>query len=244
MRIIFGRIWFVWYGLIFILLFLAFYPFFYLLLSPKDGYKLADRFRKIWGKIVTYSTFMFPEIIYETPLSPNKQFIYCPNHISYLDIVLTGSFLPSFNFFMAKMELSKLPLFKIWFRTLDVPVKRENLRSAHSAFFEAAKKLDNGANLIIFPEGKIPNDTPKIHYPLKPGAFKLAIEKGLPIVPITILDNLNRLDVERYVCFPGKMRMIVHAPIETKDLSIDDAKSLSDQVYSIIHSELIKHNII
>jgi 1-acyl-sn-glycerol-3-phosphate acyltransferase len=56
---------------------------------------------------------MFPEVIYETPLSPNKQFIYCPNHISYLDIVLTGSFLPSFNFFMAKMELSKLPLFKI-----------------------------------------------------------------------------------------------------------------------------------
>lgn len=244
MKIVFGKIWIIWYAIVFISLFILFFPIFYILLSNKKGYKLADKFRKLWGKIVSYTTLMFPKIVFETSIPANQQVIYCPNHISYLDIVLTGSFLPTFNFFMAKMELSKVPLFGIWFRTIDVPVKRENLRSAHNAFTVASKKIDEGANLIIFPEGKIPNDTPKLHYPFKPGAFKLAIEKGIPIVPITILDNLNRLDIEKFICYPGKMRMIVHAPIETKDLSIDDVKLLSDKVYSIIHSELVKNKII
>jgi 1-acyl-sn-glycerol-3-phosphate acyltransferase len=241
---LFGYIWILWYAILFIGMFLIFYPFFRLLLISEKTYFYADKLRKIWGRITSYLGLMIPIIRYEQKIDTKKQYIYCANHISYLDIVLCGSFLPTFNFFMAKMELSKLPLFRIWFKTLDVPVKRESLRSSHGAFHKAAVKLQKGLSLIIFPEGKIPANAPKLHHPLKPGAFKLAIEQGIPVVPVTILDNMNRLNFDLLWCSPGKMRMIVHAPIETVNLSIDDTPMLAEQVYSTINNQLEQAGIV
>ncbi len=241
---IFGYIWILWYAILFIGLFLLFYPIFWLLLSSEKSYFYADKLRKFWGKLTSYLGLMIPIVQFEHKIDTSKQYVFCPNHISYLDIVLCGSFLPTFNFFMAKMELSNLPLFRIWFKTLDVPVKRESLRSSHGAFQSAASKLQKGLSLIIFPEGKIPNNAPQLHHPLKPGAFKLAIEHGLPVVPVTILDNMKRLNFDIFWSSPGKMRMIVHAPIETTNLSIDDAPLLAEQVYSIINNQLKQSGIV
>jgi 1-acyl-sn-glycerol-3-phosphate acyltransferase len=81
-------------------------------------------------------------------------------------------------------------------------------------------------------------------YPFKLGAFKLAIEKGLPVVPVTIFDNTKRFNVFTNFMSPGKMRMRVHAPISTKDLTVDDAKALAETVFSIINKDLIKAQII
>jgi len=243
MKKVFGKIWLVWFGFWFISIFLVLYPFLFILLQSPKTYRQADKLRKIWGKSSSYLGLMIPKITYEQPLDPKSQYIICPNHISYIDIISAGGFFPTFNFFMAKMELKKLPLFNIWFKTIDVPVKRESLRSAHGAFVDAAKKLDEGATLIIFPEGRIPDDAPNLHK-FKPGAFKLAIEKKIPIVPVTFLDNINRLNIVDWTCTPGKMRIHVHAPIETANLSIDDVQNLQDKVYSIIHTKLVESKII
>lgn len=232
------------YGLIFIGLFLALYPFLWILLSNESTYYYADKLRKFWGHAATLLSGMIPDIRYKQRIDTQKQYIYCANHMSYLDIVLMGGFLPTFNFFMAKMELKKVPLFKIWFETIDVPVKRENLRNSHEAFVKAGEKLDKGGSLIIFPEGRIPDNAPIIKYPFKLGAFKLAIEKGIPVVPVSLLDNMKRFNVFTYFMSPGKMRMIVHPPIETKNLSVDDAKDLADKVYNIINQDLKDAHVI
>ncbi len=238
MKKVLTYIYIAWYAIVFVGFFLAIYPILWLLLRSPKTYRSADYLRKAWGRFASYVGLMIPKITYEERLDPKKQYIICPNHISYIDIVLTGGFLPTFNFFMAKMELKNIPIFNIWFKTIDVPVKRENLRSSHTAFIEAGKKLDTGMSLIIFPEGRIPKNAPELKHPLKLGAFKLAIEKGLPVVPVTILDNHKRFDVYKYTMSPGRMRMIVHAPIETKDLSSDSAEALAEQVYSIINQQL------
>jgi 1-acyl-sn-glycerol-3-phosphate acyltransferase len=239
-----GYVYMVYYGTIFIGLFLMLYPFLWILLSNNNTHVYADKLRKFWGTTTSILTGMVPKITYKVPLDASKQYIYCANHISYLDIVLTGGFLPTFNFFMAKMELSKVPLFNIWFKTIDVPVKRESLRNSHTAFVKAGEKLDHGASLIIFPEGRIPDNAPVMKYPLKPGAFKLAIEKGIPIVPISILDNFQRLDMDSLSMSPGKMRMVVHEPIDTKNFTEADVKEISENVYHIINNELIANNIV
>ncbi|MGB0269005.1 MAG: 1-acyl-sn-glycerol-3-phosphate acyltransferase [Bacteroidia bacterium] len=244
MRKILGYIYIGYYGLIFIGLFLILYPFLWILLSRKSTFYYADKLRKFWGHASSLLGGMLPIIDYEERIDPRAQYVYCANHMSYLDIVLTGGFLPTLNFFMAKMELKNIPLFKIWFETIDVPVKRESLRSSHGAFVQAGEKLDDGMSLIIFPEGRIPKDTPKVKYPLKLGAFKLAIEKQLPVVPVSILDNYKRLDSYTWSASPGKMRMKVHKPIETKGLSIDDSKELAEKVYSIINQDLQNAGIV
>lgn len=245
MKKLLGRIWLVWAGFWFVSLFLLVYPLLYLLLLSPKTYRLAHGLRKIWGKTTSIVAFVWPVVRYEQPLPKNQQMVFCPNHISYLDILTCGSFLPGYNFFMGKIELSRIPLFGIWFRTLDIAVHRESLRGSHKAFLDASKQMDElGANLIIYPEGRIPDNAPQVKYPFKPGAFRLAIEKQIPIVPVTLVDNFKRFNSDTFEGSPGLMRMFVHAPIETKGLSIDDMPIVQEKVYNVISSQLKSLGII
>ncbi len=232
-------LWLVWAGLWFVVVFLLIYiPLLFLFISPKT-YRYAHYLRRFWGTTCCYLGFIIPKVTYESPLPKNQQFVFCANHISYIDIVCCGSLLPGFNFFMGKAELAEIPLFGIWFRTLDIAVKRSSIKGSYRAYVEAGEQMDRlGANLIIYPEGRIPQDAPKIKFPFKAGAFRLAIEKQVPIVPITLPDNLARFDLDNFKGSPGKMRMFVHTPIETKGLSLEDIPALQKKVYDVISSQL------
>ena len=242
MKKLLGRIWLIWGGLWFALIFLALYPLFFIWLSHPKMYRIAHFQRRIWGALACIPSGFIPWVTMETKIPKNRRVIYCINHSSYLDILTAGAFLPGFNFFMAKMELSKVPLFRIWFKTIDVPVKRESLRSSHKAFYDASEKFDTGIDMIIFPEGKIPTNTPKL-FPLKNGAFKLAIEKGCLIVPVTMPDNHKRVDVHKWVSSPGRMRTFIHQPIDTVGLNLEDADLIKEQVYTIIETKLKDYGV-
>ncbi len=239
LKFILGKVWLVYAMGFFCLLFLAMYPLFWLTLQHKSTYRLASFLRKVWGYTTLIVGCMFPVVRYEEKLDPNQRYVFAPNHASYLDIITNGTLLPGFNFFMAKIELTKVPLFNIWFKTLDVSVKRESIRHAHRAFTEASEKMDElDANLVIYPEGRIPDYTPKLIYPFKPGAFRVAIEKQIPIVPVTMPDNHRLMNNFKWLAAPGLMRMIIHKPIPTKGLSNDDIPKLAEQVHEVINSQL------
>jgi 1-acyl-sn-glycerol-3-phosphate acyltransferase len=242
MKKILGRIWAVWAGLWFATLFLAMYPLFRIWFSHPSLYKILHFQRRIWGVLTCMPALMLPIMIKEEKIPKHRKVIYCANHSSYLDILTCGTYLPGFNFFMAKMELGKVPLFRMWFRTIDVPVQRDSLRSSHQAFVNAGNKVSAGMNMIIFPEGRIPDDRPKLHR-FKPGAFRLAIEKGALIVPVTLPDNLKRTDSDNWTASPGRMRIHIHRPIDTAELKDEDADALQHQVYNIIESQLIKYGV-
>ena len=242
MRAVFGKIWLAWAGLWFAAFFLLMWPLFYLFLSFQALYPAAHFLRRLWGVLTCIPSLLIPVVHKKSKIPSNRKIIYCANHCSYLDILTCGSFLPGFNFFMAKMELGKVPLFRKWFQTLDVPVKRENLRSSHAAFHHAAEKMEKGANMIIFPEGKIPPDTPRLHK-FKPGAFRLAIQQKAVIVPVTLPDNHKRMDVHTWLAFPGLMRMVVHKPVDTAHLHTDDATALEEQIFRIIDNDLRKRKV-
>ncbi|MCC7296916.1 MAG: 1-acyl-sn-glycerol-3-phosphate acyltransferase [Bacteroidia bacterium] len=242
MKNILGKIWLAWGGFWFALIFLILYPLFMLWLSHPRLYPIAHFQRRIWGILSCIPMGYLPIVTKEAKIPKGRRVVYCPNHSSYLDILTAGTYLPGFNFFMAKMELSKVPLFNIWFKTIDVPVKRESLRNSHKAFVDAAEKFDTGIDMIIFPEGRIPTYTPALH-PLKNGAFKLAIEKGALIIPVTMPDNYKRLDVHAWIASPGKMRMHIHRPIDTAGLNLDDADALKDQVTHIIEQKLTEFGV-
>lgn len=116
------------------------------------------------------------------------------------------------------------------------------MRNAHKAFMDAGDRFDTGIDMIIFPEGRIPDDAPKLHS-MKNGAFKLAIEKGALLVPVTLPDNHKRLDIFRWVCSPGRMRMYIHRPIDTAGLNLEDADALKDQVSRIIEEKLLEFGV-
>jgi len=142
---------------------------------------------------------------------------------------------------MAKVELGNIPLFNIFFRTVDISVDRQSGRESFKAFKEAGESLENGMSIVNYPEGKISTHVPMLAR-FKNGPFRLAIEKKIPIVPLTMLDNWKMLYVDggKMHGRPGISRVIVHPPIETKHLSPDDVDELKRKVFHIIERDLAK----
>ena len=144
---------------------------------------------------------------------------------------------------MAKDELSKIPLFGIFFRTIDISVNRQNSKLSHNAFMMAAERLNEGTSVMIFPEGGIHKNVPPMAK-FKAGAFKLAIENQIPIVPVTLIDNWKRMPgggVDNGLV-PGRMRMVVHRAVNTVGLNIENKDALKDQVFRTIDEEFAKWN--
>jgi 1-acyl-sn-glycerol-3-phosphate acyltransferase len=141
--------------------------------------------------------------------------------------------------FIGKDELLKNPVIKLFFQTVDIPVNRESRMSSFRAFKTAAERLQQGMSLVIFPEGKIPEDYPPRLNEFKNGPFRLAIEHKVPIIPVTSLNTWTVLwDTGLELgSRPGICDIFVHAPIETAHLTIDDADALRDEVYNLINSK-------
>ena len=169
--------------------------------------------------------------------------IYCANHSSYLDIVVSYLVIPNFFVFMGKQELDKAPLFRIFFKEMNILVNRESNKSSHRAFLRAGKDIDRNQAVFIFPEAGI-SSSGKLRG-FKNGAFKLAIEKQIPIVPITFLNNWKLLQNGGFFKATGKpgiSRIVVHPPIATTGMDQNDLISLRTKVYDIIHNQLNNYN--
>jgi 1-acyl-sn-glycerol-3-phosphate acyltransferase len=140
---------------------------------------------------------------------------------------------------MGKEELMKNPVLGIFFRTIDIAVSRESKISAFRAFKKAGENLERGMSLIIFPEGRIDDAYPPILQEFKNGPFRLAIEKNIPIVPVSI--NAWQLMWDnglKYGTRPGIGNIYVNQPIATVDLGEDGADALKEEVFKKINSKL------
>lgn len=140
---------------------------------------------------------------------------------------------------MGKYELLKIPLFKYFFVYLDIPVNRKSMTDAHKAFSDAGKKLEEGLSVIIYPEGTI-GEKGKLRA-FKNGAFKLAIEKQVPIVPAVNLNNWWFLENGGFFKSngrPGVPRIVVGDPIPTKGMTEKDMDALKNKVTTFMQEEL------
>lgn len=151
--------------------------------------------------------------------------------------------IPRYFVFMGKDELLKWPLFRLFFKRQDIAVNRRNASGAGIAFKQAKEVLKQGNALAMFPEGTIPKHPPRLK-PFKDGAFKLAIECQVPIVPVTFLSNWKLLgDAESSWgrTRPGVSRVIVHEAISTTGMTDKDLVNLRQQVFTTIESSLKKN---
>ncbi len=231
----------VWFGFWVLIGFIILYPGFALTLSNPKWYSRAHQLRRFWGRWLFFWGAIRVKQIIETPFNHQSPYVIVPNHTSQLDIVsLTVKLRLDFNF-MAKMELAKVPVFGIFFRTIDIAVDRKNIRQAAKAYQKAMLHLDSGKSIVIFPEGTINSHTPKLGR-FKEGAFKLAIEKQVDILPVTIIGNWQVLpDQGKFHFLPGKVIQYVHTPISTKGMTIDDVDVLKEKVFQIIKSKLAEY---
>ena len=235
----FKVLWACWWFFLFAFIFLLFYPVFLFLLSNPSRYHAANWFRRIWAFLLFSFSGLIYRVKHETKLDHSKTYIFCPNHFSYLDIPLFALCYSGNKYrYMAKMELGKIPLFGIFFRTVDISVNRSSVTESVRTMKLGKESIVRGESLVMFPEGKISVHPPRMER-FKSGPFRIAIEQQVPVVPITMIDNWKLLFVGKKIYGrPGITRAIVHAPISTVGLTINDVEYLQQKVHSIIEKTL------
>ena len=221
---------------------ILFFVFFIPLLIPifiPGQYKLIGKVNRWWAR--TFFSFLgLPfHVTYHPSIKSSQQYIFCPNHFSYLDIPTMG--LTRNNaIFVGKSAMEKIPMFGYMYKKLHITVDRNSLKSRYDVLVRSNKAIDEGKNLVIFPEGGILTTSPPKMVRFKDGAFRVAIEKQIPIVPVTIVNNWIILP-ENLLLSWKPVKIIFHEPIETRSLGIEKLDYIKEQVYNVIDSELKKH---
>jgi len=172
---------------------------------------------------------------------PEPPYIVCANHSSYLDIVLMYSIIPDYFIFMGKGEIKSWPLFNILFtKGMNILVERASRTASHKAFKKAGDELDMGSVVVIFPEGTIPYGAPQMKA-FKNGAFKLAMEKSVPIVPISFSNNWKLLQAGAVLKSngrPGISRVTVHEAILPGADSDEELVHLRNKTFETIEQSI------
>lgn len=176
-------------------------------------------------------------------LDKKRTYIFCSNHFSYLDIT-TMTQLPVPFQFVGKHSLAKVPLFGYYFKKFHIMVDRDNLRSRYMAFKQSVEALKSGRSLTVFPEGGINVSNTKELSEFKEGPFRMALETGVSLVPITIADNWKILpdDGNFTINWMRRSRVIIHEPIDPSKYSIESMEEFQSDVRKVIQTELDLRN--
>jgi 1-acyl-sn-glycerol-3-phosphate acyltransferase len=229
-------LWKCWLCLNFALGMIVLYPFFYVLLSRERYYPTAFKLMRGWAHWLAYTTGIYESVHGYKNAREHKPVIFCANHNSYIDILLAYVFIPGYFVFMGKREIESIPLFNIFFKGMNILVDRKSNVDAHKAFVRAGEEIDKGNSIFIFPEGGIFFRGPEMKR-FKNGAFKLAIEKQVPIVPVTYRNNWRILQTGSFFmanAAPGIARIIVHTPIPTTGMTQENLVDLQNRTYEAI----------
>ncbi len=225
-------------GLLFVLLFVLLFPFFLIPIFSPKLHALTGVLNRVWAYLMFPLIAMPFRIEERKHLDRKRQYIFVANHFSYLDIASMG-FNPVNAVFVGKSDMEKVPLFGFMYRKLHITVDRGSLSSRINTLKRSMQAIEEGKSLVIFPEGGILTKHAPAMIKFKDGAFRVAIEKQIPIVPVTIPNNWIILpDEEPLLLRWGVMKVIFHAPIETKGMNVQDVEALKEQAFSSIHTEL------
>jgi 1-acyl-sn-glycerol-3-phosphate acyltransferase len=226
----------IWAWLVFVVLVVLWFPVLAVvrLLTPFDrGRYLTGRiFRKIGPAMATLNPLWRFRYSGTMPMDPRRPFVVVSNHESFADILLI-SHLPWEMKWLSKAELFRIPIMG-WMMWLagDVPVKRGFGPSALEAMARCRQALDNRVSVMIFPEGTRSKTAELL--PFKDGAFRLAIEAGVPILPLAVSGTATALRKHDWRFGRSDAEVRVLEPVETAGLTIRDIPDLKARVRQTI----------
>lgn len=225
------RIWFyILIGLPIVLLF----PILLISIAKESWYPFFFKIARFWAKIILIGMGFRWKITQMQSLEKNKSYMFIANHTSMVDIMLMLVCIKHNPFvFVGKKELAKIPLFGFFYKRTCILVDRSDPESRKSVFLRAQKRLKSGVSICIFPEGGVPHESVVLD-DFKNGAFRLAINHQIPIVPLVFLDNKKRFPYTFFSGSPGKMRVKIHKFIKTEGLTIEHTEILNNTSRLII----------
>jgi 1-acyl-sn-glycerol-3-phosphate acyltransferase len=190
---------------------------------------------RTWSRLILRTTGVRVDVEGLERLVPGRTYVFVANHQSIYDIPILFWSLPYQLRIIAKESLGSFP-FLGWHlrRTGHMLVDRR--RPDRAAIFEWASRLTSlGLSLIVFPEGTRSPDGRVGRF--KGGSFYLALEAGLPVVPLSVVGSRHVMLKGRLATYPGDVRLVVHAPIDTRELAGTDPKEFGERVRQIVRGD-------
>ena len=199
--------------------------------------------RYFWSPFILFGMGFIPLVRHKSKINYNKQYVFVANHLSMIDIMMVFMTIKKPAVFIGKSELDRLPLFATIYKRAAILVDRDSASSRKSVYYQAKNKLKIGFNIMLYPEGLVPEPNVLLA-PFKNGAFSLAIQHQIPIVPITLPDCKKRFPFQfsykYWVGKPGIIRANVHRAIETVGMTKEDIPALKEKVHQFMTEKLIE----
>ncbi|GAB1858596.1 lysophospholipid acyltransferase family protein [Flavobacteriaceae bacterium MHTCC 0001] len=242
-KYIFWLLYRIWFYILVALPILVLFPLLLISIAKESWYPFFFKLARLWAKLILLGMGFRYKIEKDAIPKTGKSYMFVANHTSMTDIMLMLVAVKNPFVFVGKKELARIPLFGFFYKRTCILVDRSSAKSRQAVFLRAQKRLQQGLSICIFPEGGVPEE----HIVLdefKDGAFRLAINHQIPIVPLTFADNKKRFSYTFFSGSPGKMRAKIHKFIDTKGLSTDDTKGLNTMARDIILDQLQSYNVV
>ncbi len=237
MRFLFARLYSLYAGILFGCLFLVILPFQFIFSLRLSWHRLALCLNTFWAWAFMVLSFLPFRVMGRRNL-PKGQFLLCANHFSYLDIPALGLIGVPFKFF-GKASLKKIPIFGWMYGRLHVTVDRSSFKSRACALNEARRLLDAGFHMNFFPEGGVRVSRHPQLAPFHDGAFRLAVEKKLPVVPVLMPFNHRIWPYDdRQLFYRSRCLVRICPPIWPAGEDERHIRELKERVRSFMQQEL------
>ncbi len=235
-------IWKIWFFVIAAILVIVFAPLIYITVFFNWIYTF-NFLKRIGANIVLFLMGFWTKVEGKENIDYSKQYMIIANHTSVLDIIVMIKIFKLPFVFVGKEELAKFPIFGYFYKKTNITVDRSSPQSKKNVYNQVEDFTKKGLSVTIYPEGTIPEEN-IILAPFKNGAFRMAIEHKLPVLPIVFFDNKKHFPYRWTGGSPGKLRVKILPQIATETLSLDDMPELRDFCYTMIYTELAKTELI
>lgn len=196
----------------------------------------------IWSRLNGLLTPMLVSVKGRENIDPKQSYVVVSNHQSAYDIFLIYGWLGIDIKWLMKKELRKIPGLGFGSEKVGhIFLDRSNSKRALESLNEAKRRLVNGTSVVIFPEGTR-SRTGELG-PFKRGAFKIAFDLKLPILPITVIGTSNILPTGSFNLLPGKVQLIIHKPINIAGVEEKDYERVVEDVRGVINEALAQYSI-
>jgi 1-acyl-sn-glycerol-3-phosphate acyltransferase len=186
---------------------------------------------RLWSKVILWVAGV--KVVVRNPqfIQPRgAPCVYVSNHVSWFEIFALASILPRYRF-VAKKELASLPIFgRAVAEVAGIFIDRQNRKAAFDAYDEAAKQIQRGIAVAVFPEGTR-GRTYELR-PFKKGPFVLAIAAQAPIIPVVSWGTREVQGKGDIAIHSGTCELTFLEPISTTGLTYDDRDRLVEEVWS------------
>ena len=182
LKIPFLLVWRLWFYVLILITILLMSPFLFVLTIKESYYPIFWKLIRGWAHVLVYGMGFRIDKQLDEVLDRDKSYMFCPNHASLMDPFVLIVLSKNPIVFVGKKELVKIPIFGFFYKRAVIMVDRSSPESRKRVFAMAKKRLQGGTSIGIFPEGLVPTED-VILAPFKNGAFSLAIQHQIPIVP-------------------------------------------------------------